>query len=154
MRRGERKRLAYQNTQRRRVNAIAVRITAGAAPALHWQTARTSFTATDVVTFLLALPKLARPLIIVLDNAGIHRSKTVQAAKPALWARGIYLYYLPPYSPELNPLEHDFRHIKHHELPERCYATLVALEGAIHAAFTTHHQWLQTKHFHQPRLAA
>lgn len=123
-------------------------------PALHWRTRRTSITATDVVAFLQALPKPEQPMIVVLDNAGIHRSTMVQEAKPALWRRGIYLYYLPPYSPELNPLEHDFRQIKHHELPERCYRTLDALEAAVHAGFTSHHHWLQTKHSDQLGLAA
>lgn len=146
--------MAYENTQRRRVNAVALHITAGATPALYWRTRRASITATDVVRFLQALPQPDQPMIVVLDNAGIHRSKTVQEAKPALWARGIYLYYLPPYSPELNPLEHDFRQIKHHELPERSYATLDALEAAVHAGFTSQRQWLQTKHTYQLRLTA
>ena len=78
----------------------------------------------------------------------------MQQAKPTWWTRGSYRYFLPPYSPELNPLEHDFRQIKHHEVPERGYRTVDALEAAIEAAFTTHHQWLHTKHSHQPRLAA
>ena len=34
--------------------------------------------------------------MVVLDNAGIHTSKVVKAARPGLAKLGIYLYYLPP----------------------------------------------------------
>jgi transposase len=39
---------------------------------------------------------------MVLDGAGYHRSKEVVAAAKEL---GIRLHYLPPYSPNLNPIE-------------------------------------------------
>ena len=55
--------------------------------------------------------------MVVLDNAGIHTSKVVKAARPGLAKLGIYLYYLPPYSPELNRIEPVFKQVKHHEIP-------------------------------------
>ena len=39
---------------------------------------------------------------LVVDGAGYHRSKEVVEAAKAL---GIELHYLPPYSPNLNPIE-------------------------------------------------
>jgi transposase len=39
---------------------------------------------------------------IILDQSGYHRS---QAVKDAALAHGIELHYLPPYSPNLNPIE-------------------------------------------------
>ena len=40
--------------------------------------------------------------IAILDNCSIHHVSEVEAAfKQA----GIFVYYLPPYSPDLNPLE-------------------------------------------------
>ena len=69
-------------------------------------------------------------------------------------ARRIYLYYLPPYSPELNDAERLFRHVKHHELPERAYTPFAALEQAVDAAFTRCEEKLWLKHQIQPRLAA
>ena len=41
-------------------------------------------------------------IIVVLDNFSSHRSKSVQEAAKAL---NIELVYLPPYSPDLNPIE-------------------------------------------------
>ena len=48
--------------------------------------------------------------IVVLDNLGSHRSPTVRAAITAAGAR---LAFLPPYSPDLNPIEQVFAKIKH-----------------------------------------
>jgi len=60
--------------------------------------------------------------VIVLDNASLHRSHTVRDALPRLWARGIYFFFLPPYSPEPNAIEGRFRVIKHDALPARLHA--------------------------------
>jgi transposase len=38
----------------------------------------------------------------VLDNLSAHKTRKVQEAFAAL---GIEVYYLPPYSPDLNPIE-------------------------------------------------
>lgn len=97
---------------------------------------------------------MAVPTVVVLDNGAIHRSKETRAALPGLWARGVYLYFLPPYSPELNAIEAAFRAIKHDHLPERRYATLPALLDAVQAAFTTYEERLIVKHAHHPRRAA
>ena len=68
--------------------------------------------------------------------------------------RGQYLYFLPPYSPELNEIEPVFRTIKYDELPDRSYPTLDALRGAVRAAFTTYEERLIAKHAPQLRPAA
>jgi putative transposase len=48
---------------------------------------------------------------VVLDNASLHISKATKAARPTLAKLGIYLYYLPPYSPELNEIEAVFKQL-------------------------------------------
>src|SRR5690606_36722795 len=48
--------------------------------------------------------------IVVMDNLGSH--KAVQIGR-AIRARGARLWYLPAYSPDLNPIEHAFSKIKH-----------------------------------------
>lgn len=44
-----------------------------------------------------------RPIGIVLDNAAIHRAKALAGL---CWQLDIHLIRLPPYSPELNPIEY------------------------------------------------
>jgi putative transposase len=91
---------------------------------------------------------------VVLDNGAIHRSKETRAAIPTLCERGVYLYFLPPYSPELNAIESVFRVVKHNELPERRYTTMPALLDAVHAAFTTYEEARIARSAHHPRRAA
>ena len=55
-------------------------------------------------------PTLAPGDIVVLDNLGSHKGK---AARAAVRARGAHLIFLPPYSPDLNPIEQVFAKLKH-----------------------------------------
>jgi len=48
--------------------------------------------------------------IVVMDNLGSHKAKAVRTAIRAAGAR---LWFLPPYSPDLNPIEQAFAKIKH-----------------------------------------
>ncbi len=45
------------------------------------------------------------PRIVVLDNARIHKGEVMEAKRQQWQQKGLYLYYLPPYSPELNRIE-------------------------------------------------
>jgi len=54
--------------------------------------------------------------VLVLDNAGWHRSKAL--AVPA----NIVLLFLPPYSPELQPAERLWAWMRSHHLSNRVYA--------------------------------
>jgi transposase len=55
-------------------------------------------------------PTLAKGDIVVLDNLGSHKGK---AARAAIRARGAHMLFLPPYSPDLNPIEQVFAKLKH-----------------------------------------
>jgi len=151
---GERKRIPYENPQRRRYNVLALYAPTGPAPFFDWYGRSTHLTSDELMGLLVVRRRSALPLIVVLDNASCHRSRDVQEAIPLLWQRGIYLYYLPPYSPELNPIERVFRTIKHHELPERTYPTLAGLTLAVEAAFARQEATLLTRHQTQLGLAA
>jgi putative transposase len=103
--RGRRKRLPYENPQGKRVNALAALRVSGSAE-VDWDLFRRTLQADDLLAFLRTLPREpGTPLVVVLDNASIHKNRVVKAALPALWRERIYLYYLPPYSPELNRIE-------------------------------------------------
>jgi len=49
------------------------------------------------------LPQLQQGDVIVIDNASFHRS---QAIDEIVAKAGCELWYLPPYSPDLNQIEH------------------------------------------------
>ena len=47
--------------------------------------------------------------VVVLDNLGSHKGKAVRRA---VRTAGAYLLFLPPYSPDLNPIEMMFAKLK------------------------------------------
>ena len=102
-----------------------------------WRTASRPWKGEQVLAFLRdALPGRAGvPRLVVLDNAGIHRSRTVRQARRELAEQGIWLWYLPAYSPELNDIERTFRTVKHGAMPQRTFTTTKALTTAVEAAF-------------------
>ena len=58
----------------------------------------------------LLLPTLTPGDIVIMDNLGSHKSKAV---REAIRAAGARLWFLPKYSPDLNPIEQAFSQIKH-----------------------------------------
>lgn len=75
--------------------------------------------------------RLAKPRVIVLDNARIHRSRLVQS-KLAEWeAKNLYVFYLPPYSPHLNLIEILWRKMKYEWLKAEDYASFERLVEAV-----------------------
>jgi transposase len=55
-------------------------------------------------------PTLAKGDVVILDNLGSHKGKR---ARNAVRARGAHFFFLPPYSPDLNPIEQVFAKLKH-----------------------------------------
>jgi transposase len=55
-------------------------------------------------------PTLGPGDIVIMDNLSSHKKPAVRAA---IRARGARLLFLPPYSPDLNPIEELFAKLKH-----------------------------------------
>jgi transposase len=84
----------------------------------------------QVLDFLQALVRHLRlPLLLVWDRLPAHRSHLVQdyIARLEGW---IHTAYLPPYAPELNPVEFIWAHWKQHELPNVCPQDYYQLSAA------------------------
>ena len=64
----------------------------------------------------------ARPLWLVLDNASSHTSAHFRAQQARWRERGLRLFFLPPYCPELNAIERLWQEIKHRWLDLAAYA--------------------------------
>ena len=74
----------------------------------------------ETVVFLAHLLRhLAGPLLIVWDRLPAHRSRLVGEFLDSLEGQ-ILVEYLPPYAPELNPVEYLWGYWKHHQLPNVC----------------------------------
>ena len=55
------------------------------------------------------VPTLRAGDVVVMDNLGSHKGKAVRAA---IRRTGAKLFFLPPYSPDLNPIEQVFAKLK------------------------------------------
>lgn len=77
------------------------------------------------------LPTLTKPAVLVLDNAGVHRSRAVAAKRKEWRKRGLRLLFLPPYCPQLNKIEILWRQVKYRWLAPRAYASFATLCQAV-----------------------
>ena len=78
----------------------------------------------QIIEFLGALKhQIPRPLLIIWDGAAPHRSRKVQN-----WMEKqdghIAVARLPPYTPELNPVEAIGAYLKKHEIANLCLSTI------------------------------
>jgi transposase len=81
----------------------------GMGPSMAVEGATTARVFETYVEHFLA-PALRPGQVVVMDNLGAHRPKRV---RELIEARGCELLYLPPYSPDYNPIEEAFSKLKH-----------------------------------------
>lgn len=67
--------------------------------------------------------KSAKPKLIILDNAPAHRGEEIEEELEELEKLGIYVKFLPSYSPELNLIELLWKKIKYEWLPLDIYGS-------------------------------
>jgi transposase len=86
------------------------------------------------------VPELQPGTAVVLDNLATHRNAE---ATQALREAGCWFLYLPPYSPDLNPIEQAFSKLKAHlrKAGARSFTALFAALGKICDLFTPQECW-------------
>jgi len=85
-------------------------------------------------------PRLSPGTVVILDNLSTHRSP--RAAEALNEAKSWFLF-LPPYSPDLNPIEQAFSKLKAHlrQIGARTYDDLLAAIGDVCAFFDPTECW-------------
>ena len=74
---------------------------------------------------------ITKPVVVVTDNASIHKSKAF-AARIEYWEQlGVTFYFISTYSPKLNLIEILWRKIKYEWLPNCAYESMSALRIAL-----------------------
>ncbi len=75
--------------------------------------------------------KMGRIRVIVQDNGPIHRCREVQQ----LWLKweqmGLYIFFLPKYCSEMNPIELEWQHLKNDELAGKMFDDELELAYAV-----------------------
>lgn len=86
-----------------------------------------AFTGPQVIRFFQhLLTHVPGDLLVVLDNASIHKTKAVTAFVAG--ETRLSLSYLPPYAPELNPIELVWAYVKRNVLGNFCARTVKELK--------------------------
>jgi transposase len=83
----------------------------------------------------ILVPSLKPRDVVIMDNLGSHKGNAVRAL---IRAAGAHLLFLPPYSPDLNPIEQLFAKLKHllRKAKERSIEAAWRRIGALLARFT------------------
>lgn len=84
-----------------------------------------NITAEETEAFLRQVQRsLGRKLIVVMDRWAVHR----KAAKSLFGDERFWIEWLPPYAPDLNPVEHVWKHTKYDDLANYVPDDLLDLE--------------------------
>jgi transposase len=95
---------------------------------LVFETTRQRITSAFIIEHLERLSfTIKKTTVIVLDNARVHTSQQVQERRRFWQQRGLFIFYLPPYSPHLNIAETMWRKLKYEWLQPADYATTEGL---------------------------
>ena len=83
----------------------------------------------------ILVPTLREGDIVIMDNLGSHKGKAV---RQLIRSAGAKLFFLPKYSPDLNPIEQAFAKLKHllRKAAARTPEAICAAIGEILRAFT------------------
>ena len=90
-------------------------------------------------------PVLSPGTAVILDNLSTHRNEQAAAA---LRRRGCWFLFLPPYSPDLNPIEQAYSKLKAHlrRIGARTFDTLINAIGEVCDLFTPEECWNFFRH--------
>ncbi len=91
------------------------------------------FVVEQVERLSLAIKKLT---VVVLDNARIHTGKQVAERIPYWQRRGLFIFYLPTYSPHLNLAETVWRKLKYEWLTPEDYESKEHLQYGVKQALS------------------
>jgi transposase len=110
-----------------------------------------NITGVDVEMFLRQVQRsLGKELIVVMDRWPVHRTAT----KALFGDRRFWIEYLPPYAPDLNPVEQVWKHTKYDDLANYIPDDLLDLEIELHLSInqTSRRPELLQSFFHAAHL--
>ena len=89
---------------------------------LFFEVLETTFDTDKIISFIDSfVAQTIKKTIVILDNSPIHKSKKF-IAKMVEWKENdVYIFFLPPYSPELNLIEILWKRIKYEWIPFDAY---------------------------------
>jgi len=77
------------------------------------------------------IQKIDKPTVLVVDNSPIHRSKAVYYKLQQWQDQNLFIFFLPKYSPHLNPIEILWKRMKYKWLNKKHYHSFRTLKKRI-----------------------
>ncbi len=126
--RGERAYCSVPRNRGKNTTLLSSMTTEGMGPSMAAEGSTTAEVFEAYVEHFLA-PSLQAGQVVVMDNLSAHKGERV---KELIEQRGCELLYLPPYSPDLNPIEEAFSKVKRilRKIESRTREALVEAIGA------------------------
>jgi transposase len=89
---------------------------------LFFELDETTFNSDKLINFMDRFAnQIVKRTVVILDNSPIHKSKKFMAKIEEWKEKDLLIFFLPPYSPELNLIEILWRRIKYQWLPFEAY---------------------------------
>src|SRR5690606_7323949 len=89
---------------------------------LFFEVDETTFNTDKFICFMdKFVEQIVKQTVVILDNSPIHKSKKFIAKIKEWKEKDVLIYFLPPYSPELNLIEILWKRIKYQWLPFDAY---------------------------------
>ena len=89
---------------------------------LFFEVLESTFDTDEIISFLDSfVEQTIKKTVVILDNSPIHKSKKFIAKMEQWKEKDVFIYFLPPYSPELNLIEILWRRIKYQWIPFNAY---------------------------------
>ena len=85
---------------------------------LFYQVLETTFNTDKIIDFIESfVNQIIKKTVVILDNSPIHKSNKFMAKIQEWKEKDVLIFFLPPYSPELNLIEILWRRIKYNWIP-------------------------------------
>ncbi|MEJ6487475.1 transposase [Nostoc punctiforme UO1] len=135
-RRGEQKRIRQNRRRGRRINIFGIwepKVSFDYALMLGTLIAPTYVQLMDwqAQTAARRLLETGQITAIIHDNASVHKSHLARQQHQRWQQQGLYIFFLPPYSPQMNRIEDEWLHLKRDELAGRVFEDEYELAIAI-----------------------
>lgn len=102
----------------------------------HYRLSENNMTASDILSFIDELSlTISKYTVVVLDNAKVHTAKVIQKRLKIWQQRGLFIFYLPPYSPQLNIIERLWKEVKQGWLRSCDYFDFDSLRYGVNRVF-------------------
>ena len=89
---------------------------------LFFQVLESTFNTDKIIDFMNSfVEQINKKTVVILDNSPIHKSNKFMAKIQEWKEKDVLIFFLPPYSPELNLIEILWRRIKYNWIPLDAY---------------------------------